>query len=64
MLWLIGTPYEVCPFNVISFFTGPSQVGRFSAELASASYVCMDGNIPEETMKFILTHCSGNKVPG
>lgn len=37
---------------------------RFSGEIASASLVCFDGNIPGETMKHTLELCWANSIPG
>ena len=40
------------------------QVERFESRLASAPIVCMDGNIPVETLQYICDVCNRNNVPG
>ena len=40
------------------------QVERFESRLASAPIVCMDGNIPVETLQYICDVCHRNNVPG
>jgi pseudouridine-5'-phosphate glycosidase/pseudouridine kinase len=41
----------------------PDWVERFESRLASAPIVCMDGNIPVETLQYICDVCHRNNVP-
>ena len=54
----------VCTCVCVCMCVCDNQVKTFSTEMAAASCVCMDGNIPETTMRFILEHCRDNHTPG
>ena len=55
---------QVSTYFMYMFRTCIIQVERFESRLASAPIVCMDGNIPVETLQYICDVCHRNNVPG
>ncbi|XP_067665565.1 uncharacterized protein [Haliotis asinina] len=54
--------FGVGDMEIMSHIT-PSLVSRYSESLSQAPLVCVDGNIPAETIEYICDICSQNKVP-
>ena len=40
------------------------QVKRFADQICHSPFVCVDGNIPVETIEFVCNLCCEGKVPG
>jgi hypothetical protein len=40
------------------------QVEKFLEEIRQSSLVVMDGNIPVETMDYVLRICKASRIPG
>ncbi|XP_071106358.1 uncharacterized protein [Haliotis cracherodii] len=54
--------FGVGDMEIMSHIT-PHLVSQFSESLTQAPLVCVDGNIPAETIEYICDICSQNKVP-
>jgi hypothetical protein len=50
--------------NVLKYVHGWLQVAKFLDEIQQSSLVVMDGNIPVETMDFVLRVCKNSQIPG
>ena len=48
----------------LSFVSTPCQVQGFHGDLERASLVCVDANIPEDTLKYVCELCWDAGVPG
>ena len=47
----------------VSLYT-PLQVKQFTKQLSEAPLVCVDGNVPNDTIEFVCNFCSDAGIPG
>ncbi len=48
----------------ISMQITPAYVSGYEKYLSSAPLVCMDGNIPVDTVEYVCNYCALHNVPG